>query len=213
MAHFNRFLARAGLAACIALFTALDFLPGQTISRRGEGSAALTVQVGLLEVSGKIAPPQSATVYIMYGSLIADPSVAGEDGRDTVGGQFQSRLNELLGSDRKLKSLKKHARKGHQAEVADQIAQQSLRDLDQALAGTRDWLAQHLDLTWQFRTTTPNRHGERTTVQLEPGPYEVVVRGKIGQYDASWQATVSLRSEMTLTLPLTTPKFICRANP
>jgi hypothetical protein len=203
---------RRGLATSAVLFSALALLPGQNVSKRGEGSAALTVQVGLLESSGKVAPPESAKVYIMYGSQIPDPVVAGEDGRDTAGGQFRMRLNGLLSSDRDLKNLKKRTRRGRESDTANEISEKSLRALDAALAATRDWIAQRPDLAWQLRTVTADRHGERTTLQLEPGPYEIVARGKIGQYDADWEATVTLRPEMTLTLPMTTPRFVCRMN-
>jgi hypothetical protein len=87
-----------------------------------------------------------------------------------------------------------------------------LRDLDAALEATRDWLAQHPENAWQMRTVSPDRHGEWTTTGLDPGPYEIVARGKIAEYDADWEATVNLRSEMTLTLPMMTPRFIARAD-
>lgn len=176
------------------------------------GSAALTVQVGLAEANGSLAPPESATVYIMYGS--GKPNSAFEKGNasETAGGQFRLKFNQLLSTDRELKSLEKHTRKGHEAETANEIAEQSLRDLDEALAATRDWLARHPDYAWQISTVTPDRRGERTTGGLDPGPYEIVARGKIAQYDADWEANVNLQPEMTLTLPMTSPRYICRAD-
>lgn len=202
----------AGFAALAVLLAALDLSFGQTPSPRGVGSAALTVQVGLQEAGGNVAPPLATTVYIMYGSWKPDPAFARETSTDTAGAQFRLRFNQLLNSDRELKNLEKHTRKGHEGETANQIAELAMRDLDHALGATRDWLARHPDFAWQMRTVSLNRRGEWTASELDPGPYEIVARGKIAQYDADWEATVNLRSEMTLTLPMTTPRYICQSE-
>ncbi|HET7840207.1 MAG TPA: hypothetical protein VFM21_01310 [Terriglobia bacterium] len=205
-------LARfAGFAALAALLAASGPARAQSSTPRGAGGAALTVQVGLMEANGNVAPPQDATVYILYGSLKPDPN-AREENSDTAGGQFRLKYNQLLSGDRELKNLQKRTRKGHEGETADAEAALAMRDLEAALQATRNWLAQHPDLAWQLRTISPDRRGERTALELDPGPYEIVARGRIAQYDADWEATVSLRPEMTLTLPMTTPRFICRAD-
>ncbi len=207
-------LSRVPVACFAALAASLatsGLARAQSSTPRGVGSAALTVQVGLLEANGNVAPPQDATVYILYGSL--KPDASGKEGDDqTAGGQFRLKYKQLLTGDRELKNLQKHTRKGHEGETADAEAALAMRDLDAALQATRDWLAQHPDLAWQLRTVSPDRRGERTALELDPGPYEVVARGKIAQYDADWEASVNLRPEMTLTLPMTSPRYVCRAD-
>jgi hypothetical protein len=202
---------QAIFAALMFSLGCLNHAFGQSSSPRGMGSAALSVQVGLLEANGNVAPPQDATVYILYGSLKPDPNAREESG-ETAGGQFRLKLNQLLSGDRELKNLQKHTRKGHEGETADEMAALEMRDLDAALQATRDWLARHPDLAWQLRTVSPDQRGERTALELDPGPYEIVARGRIAQYDADWEASVNLRPEMTLTLPMTSPRFICRAD-
>jgi hypothetical protein len=199
-------------AVFVAFLAALNLSYGQTPSTRGMGSAALTVQVGLLEADGSVAPPQSATVYILYGSWTPSAPVGQENGSETAGGQFRLRFSKLLSEDREMKNLQRRPRKGQEAEAANEIAGRALKNLDEALVATRDWLAQHPDRAWQLRTVSPDRHGEWTTTGLDPGPYEIIARGKIADYTADWEATVNLRSEMTLTLPLTSPRFITRAD-
>ncbi len=199
-------------AVFVASLAALNLSYGQTASTRGIGSAALTVQVGLLEADGSVAPPQSATVYILYGSWTPSAASAQENGSGTAGGQFRLRFSKLLSEDRELKNLQKRGYKNSGTGNADEIAGRALKNLDEALAATRDWLAQHPDRAWQLRTVSPDRHGEWTTTGLDPGPYEIIARGKIADYDADWEATVNLRSEMTLTLPMTSPRFITRAD-
>lgn len=184
----------------------------QNVSPRGVGSAAVTVQVGLLGSDGSLSPVSSATVYIMYGSVASDPAMAQESSTDTAGAQFRTRFKKLLSEDRELKSLEKRNRKGDNAEMNNTMSALALRDLDEALAATRDWIAHHADCAWQLRIVSPDRNGEWTVTGLDPGPYEIIARGKYSQYDVDWEANASLRSEMTLTLPLTSPRFIARAD-
>lgn len=206
-------LARfAGLAALAAMLAVLPSAFAQTTNPRGVGSAALTVQVGVLEAGGNVAPPQDAMVYILYGTIKPDAAAGKDPGPETAGELFRSTFDKLLSSDREMKNLQKRTRKGHEVETADQIAALALRDQDAALKATHDWLDKHPDLAWQFRTVSPDPRGERTALELDPGPYEIVARGKIAQYDADWEASVTLRSEMTLTLPMTSPRYICRAD-
>jgi hypothetical protein len=208
----NALLRHSICAACVISPAILTSAFGQTASPRGMGSAALTVQVGLLEADGSVAPPQSATVYILYGSWTPNAAGTQENGSETAGGQFRLRFSKLLSEDRELKNLQKRGYKTSGAGNADEIAGRALKNLDEALVATRDWLAQHPDRAWQLRTVSPDRHGEWTTTGLDPGPYEIIARGKIADYDADWEATVNLRSEMTLTLPMTSPRFITRAD-
>ncbi len=208
----DRLVQRAGLRTLVVAIACTANALAQASASRGVGGAALTVQVGVLEAGGDIAPPQDATVYILYGSLKPGAAEEKDPGSETAGGQFRLTFNKLLSSDREMKNLQKRTRKGHEVETADQIAALAMRDLDAALKATHNWLDKHPDLAWQFRTVSPDQRGERTALELDPGPYEIVARGRIAQYDADWEATVNLRSEMTLTLPMTSPRFICRTD-
>jgi hypothetical protein len=199
-------------AALVLLLASLSHALGQNVPPHGMGSAALTVQVGLLGPDGSMSPVSSATVYILYGSTKSGPDEMKENSTDTAGAQFRTRFKKLLSEDRELKNLEKRNRKGSNAEINNSMSALALRDLDEALAATRDWIARHPDYAWQMRTVSPDRHGEWTTTGLDPGPYEIVARGKVGQYDADWEASANLRSEMTLTLPLTSPRYIARAD-
>lgn len=212
MALSRTLIHRLILAALVTSLAVLNYSFGQTESPRGVGNSALTVQVGLLGSDGSLSPVNSATVYIMYGSGTPNPAETQESSNDTAGAQFRMRFKKLLSEDRELKNLEKRNRKGNDAEINNTMSALALRDLDEALAATRDWIAHHPDYAWQLRTVAPDRHGEWTTTGLDPGPYEIVVRGKIAQYDVDWEANVSLRSEMTLTLPMTSPRFIARAD-
>jgi hypothetical protein len=201
------------VSAIVAIFmAAFPCAFAQNVTARGVGSAALTVQVGLLGPDGKLSPVSSATVYVMYGSLTADPALSQETSTDTAGAQFRIRFKQLLSEDRELKNLEKRNRRGGNTQLNDTISLRALRDLDEALAATRDWIAHHPDYAWQLRTVTPDRHGEWTVTGLDPGPYEIVARGKYAQYEVDWEANASLRSEMTLTLPMTSPRYIARAD-
>lgn len=199
-------------AAFVVSLAVLTYSLGQNVSPRSVGSSALTVQVGLLGSDGSLSPVNAATVYIMYGSGTPNPAETQESSNDTAGAQFRMRFKKLLSEDRELKNLEKRNRKGNDAEINNAMSALALRDLDEALAATRDWIAHHPDSAWQLRTVAPDRHGEWTTTGLAPGPYEIVVRGRFAQYDVDWEANVSLRSEMTLTLPMTSPRFIARAD-
>ena len=205
-------IQRMIFATSVIFMAAIPCAPGQSVSPRGVGSAALTVQVGLLGSDGRMSPVNTATVYVMYGSATNDPEMKMENSTETAGAQFRTRFKKLLSEDRELKNLEKRNRKGNNAELNNTMSALALRDLDEALAATRDWIAHHPDFAWQLRIVSLDRHGEWTITGLDPGPYEIIVRGKYAHYDVDWEANASLRSDMTLTLPLTSPRYITSAD-
>jgi len=132
----------------------------------------------------------------------------------TAGGQFAYHLNRLLARNKGLKRLEKNARKESnprkRMEDALQIGRSHLQSTDEALALVRAWLAKHPGRSWQMETVTPNGQGLWSAPGLQPGSYEIVVRGRVLGYDADWEAAVDLEPGKTLSIPLTQARFFAR---
>jgi hypothetical protein len=126
---------------------------------------------------------------------------------DAAGGQFRYQLNNLLGKNKDLKRVEKSVHHTHSPEDANQIAAYYLQSVDEALTRVRSWLAKHPDRSWQMRTIVPDAQGSWSAEGLQPGGYEVVVRGTLPGYDADWEGAVDLPPGGTISVPLTTPRF------
>jgi hypothetical protein len=176
---------------------------------------ALNGQVGLSLSNGVVEPPESATVYVFFSrrmennadSFEGRPTFWHGNNLDTAGGQFQNQLNNLLEKNKALKSLIKAARHHPGPDDADQIAAYYLQSVDEALIWVRGWLAKHLDRSWQMKTIVPDGRGFWSAESLQPGGYDVVVRGKLSGHDADWEGTVDLGPGRTISMPITRPRF------
>jgi len=82
-----------------------------------------------------------------------------------------------------------------------------LQSVDEALTQARGWLTKHPDRAWQMKTVAPDTQGFWFVEGLQPGSYELVVRGKSSGYDADWEAEVDLATGRTISLPKTRPRF------
>jgi hypothetical protein len=167
----------------------------------------LNGQIGAAKSDGAVAPPESATVYVLFSSVMEGGSFSHANDVDTAGGQFRYQLNDLLAKNKELKSLEKSARRNPRPEVADQIAAYYLQSVDEALNRVRNWLTKHPDRAWQMKTVSPDGRGFWSAEGLQPGGYEVVARGKFSVYDADWEGGVDLSPGRTISLPLTRPLF------
>lgn len=138
-------------------------------------------------------PPGSATVYVFFSSAMEAGKFSHAEDTDTAGGQFRYHLNKLLAKNN---------------ETADQIAAYYLQSVDEALKEVRSWLTKHPDRTWQMKTIMPDERGFWSAEDLQPGGYEVMVRGKGSGQDADWEGSVDLAPGRTISLPLTRPRFV-----
>jgi hypothetical protein len=173
---------------------------------------ALNGRVGSTRSGGEVLPPESATVYILFSSAMERDSLGRNVflypiGVDMAGRQFTYQLNNLLEKNKDLKRVEKSVRHTHSPEDANQIAACYLQGVDQALTRVRSWLAKHPDRSWQMKTIAPDVQGFWSAEGLQPGGYEVVVRGTLPGYDADWEGPVYLPPGGTVSLPLTRPRF------
>jgi hypothetical protein len=205
-------LARAVATVAVALGTSTLLLT-LSFSPQSSKVGALKGQTGATGNDGRVLSPQSATIYVMYQSGLRAGSFTHAYDTDTAGGQFHDRKNKSLSSDKELKTLMKSTRHAPLPEAADEIAAHYLQSLDQALAATSEWVAKHPKNAWQLRVITPDAQGSWSVGGLEPGSYEIVIRGRIAGYDADWEAGVDLAPGETVSLPLVRPRFICRSKP
>lgn len=164
-------------------------------------------------------PPSSATVFVMFSSGMHWDSLqrgtfSNERDLGTAGGQFAYHMHRLLSRNKDLKRLMKYARKEsdprQRMEDALQIGRSYLQTTDEALALVRAWLAKHPGRSWQMETVMPNGQGLWSAAGLQPGSYEIVVRGRVLGYDADWEASVDLEPGKTLSIPLTQARFFAR---
>ena len=158
-------------------------------------------------------PPESAAVYILFSSAMERDSLGREsfshaNDVDTAGGQFSYQLNNLLEKNKDLKRLEKSVRRNPRPGDASQIAAYYLQSVDEALTRVHSWLTKHPDRSWQMNTIAPDALGFWSAEGLQPGGYEVVVRGTLPGYDADWEGTVDLPPGGTISLPLTRPRFV-----
>jgi hypothetical protein len=199
------------LAAVAAILGAAKVCSGAA-AKQPSKVGALNGRVGATRSGGEVLPPESAAVYILFSEAMDRDSL----GRvpflhaydvDTAGGQFLYEINNLLEKDKNLKRVEKSVRHTHSPEDANQIAAYYLQSVDEALTQVRSWLTKHPDRTWQMKTIAPDAQGFWSAEGLQPGGYQVVVRGTIPGYDADWEGTVDLPPGGTISLPLTRPRF------
>lgn len=195
--------------AALLLLAALLAIPttGASSAAQELRSAILNGQIVATKRNGEFVPAELATVYILFSSGMERGSFSHVTDTDTAGGQYTHELNDILAKSKDLKDLEKNARKNPRPEAADQIASYYLQSVDEALSRLGSWLAKHPDRAWQMKTTTPNADGLWSVTGLNPGGYEIVVRGKFSGYDADWEAAVDLAPGRTISLPLTQPRF------
>ena len=196
-------------AAARMFFAALLAVPmtGATSAAQQLRPGVLNGQIAATKKGGEIVRAESATVYILFLSAMKGTSFSHVLDTDTAGGQYTYELNNALAKNKDLKNVEKNARKNPRPEAADQIAAYYLQSVDEALSKLGIWLAKHPDRAWQMKMTTPNADGLWSAAGLNPGGYEIVVRGKLSSYDADWEAEADLAPGETITLPLTQPRF------
>jgi hypothetical protein len=197
----------AALVAIAVILGTAEVCSGNAAAQR-LNVGALKGQVGTTKSDGEVAPPESATVYVLFSSAMEAGSFSHVNDVDTAGGQFRYHLNHLLAKNKELKNLQKSARHNPRPEAADQVAAYYLQSVDEALTQVRIWLTKHPDRAWQMKTIAPDGQGFWPVESLQPGGYEVVVRGKLfSGYDADWEGGVDLAPGRTISLPLTRPRF------
>jgi hypothetical protein len=192
------------MAVAVALGT-VEVGSGQVSQQSNTGT--LKGQVGTTKSNGAVSPPESATVYVLFSSAMEAGSFSHVGDADTAGGQFRSYLNNLIAKNKELKSLEKSARSSPRPDTLDQIAAYYLEGVDGALTQTRSWLTKHPDRNWQMKTVSPDGQGFWSVEGLQPGGYEIVVRGSSSGYDADWEGGVDLAPGNAISLPLTQPRF------
>lgn len=193
------------MAIAVTLGTA-EICSGKAVAQRSN-VGTLKGQVGATKSNGEVVPPESAAVYVLFSSAMEAGSFSHVNDVDTAGGQFLYQLNNLLAKNRELKSLEKSARQNPRPETVDQIAAYYLQSVDEALTQVRSWLTKHPDRAWQMKTVAPDAQGFWFVEGMQPGGYEVVVRGKFSGYDADWEGGVDLAPSKSISLPMTRPRF------
>jgi len=191
-----------------------EFCSGKTEPSGRTG--ALNGQVGFIISNRRVVPAESATVYVLYSRRMEDraawfegkPTFWHGNNLDTAGGQFRERFNGLLAGNKELKSLEKRVRHNPQPEDVNQMGAYYLRSVDEALTWVHSYLTKHPDRGWEMKTVTPDGRGFWSAEGLAPGGYDVVVRGKLLQYDTDWEGEVDLPPDTTISLPLTRPRFL-----
>lgn len=199
-------VALMAIAATLGMF---EVCSGEAAAQQSS-VGTLKGQVGTTKSDGAVVAPESATVYVLFSSAMEAGSFSHPpfNNVDTAGGQFRYHLKNLLAKNKELKSLYKSVRQNPRPEAANQIATYYLQSVDEALIQVRSWLTKHSDRTWQMKTVAPDEQGLWSVEGLQPGGYEVLVRGKVSGYDADWEGGVDLAPGRTISLPLTRPRFL-----
>lgn len=169
--------------------------------------AALNGRVGATKSDGEVLPPESATIYILFSSAMEGRLLSHPIDLDTAGRQFRHHLNNLLARNKELKRLQKSVRRDPRPGDADEIAAYYLQSVDEALTRVRSWLTRHPDRSWQMKMVTPDVRGFWSMEGLQPGEYNIVVRGTLAGYDVDWEAGVDLAPGRMISLALTRPRF------
>lgn len=177
-------------------------------------NCGLRGQVGIQFPDRGFVPAQAAKVYVFYESGFAyigtqpDPThFTHERNTNTVGGQFSWRYDNLLGHDKEVNALARKNKQMPSEQTAANIAEHALKDEDDAIAATLEWLAKHPKQSWQVVQTTSDEQGFWQLTGLRPGSYEVVIRGAVSRLDADWVADVDLRPGRTSSFDRMQPRF------
>ena len=202
----------AVLVAVTITFWTVMTCPSKGLSERSN-TGVLKGQVGLTMSNRRVIIPAQATVYVLLTAAMKRNewgwgtfSHVNDDG--TAGGRYRNILSNLLDKNRDLKRLFKEVQHNPDPEIASRIATYYLQSEDEALAQISSWLAEHQNRSWQMRTIVPDAEGFWSAEGLQPGEYEVVVRGKFPGFDAEWEASVDVSPGQTISLPLTRPRFV-----
>ena len=150
----------------------------------------------------RVAPATNAKVYILYSSEYVDngfrdKSFTHHPTLYTAGGVFSHRYIELTEHDKILKVKDKTPPTDEQAL---EMAERSIKYVDQALAETVDWASKHPKDAWTLLVITPDEQGAWTAHGLKPGSYDVIVRGMVSQLDAAWFFDYDVEPEKTYSL-------------
>lgn len=195
-----------GLAAVAVVLGTAEMCSGKAAAQRSN-VGTLKGQVGATKSSGAVVAPESAAVYVLFSSAMERGSFSHVSDVDTAGGQFRYQLNNLLAKNKELKSLTKSAHQNPGPETADRIAAHYLQSVDEALTQVRGWLTKHPDRAWQMKTVSPDAQGFWFIEGVQPGGYEVVVRGKFSEYDADWEGEVDVAPSKIISLRMMRPRF------
>lgn len=181
-----------------------------TTATQEQAGGVLRGRVGTARKDGSFVPAESATVYVLYAQPLTKGGTNDVYGprEDTAGNYYQDQNNKVMGPvSKEIKALTKNKDPQAAAANADKIAELVLRGIDQALAATRDWAEKHPKKAWQIRSLAPDAQGVWAADNLQPGSYEIVIRGTVAGRDLDWEASVDLHSGKTISLPLDRPRF------
>ena len=196
------------LPAFLFLFIGLA-LPGLYLQGAPPDAKVGTIrgQVGVGGADGTLVPARSAQVYVLFSQAMQENgSFPHSNSGDSAAARFHAAHEKALGS---VKKNTQEIDKNYPPEQrAGKIGEYYLKGMDESLATAKAWTAQHPDKAWQIRTATPDERGLWNVEDLKPGTYDVVVRGQVAGREACWEASVDLRPDRTISLPLDRPRFM-----
>ena len=158
--------------------------------------------------SGTPVPPDEAKVWILFGSDVLYEGMPDRQAYvDSAALQFENQIGRFLAQDKKsMQSLvaaakDKSTNDTEKQESLNQYKGYMIRATDQALAATMAWAQAHSNKTWQVKTLTPEADGTWSINDLIPGTYHIIVRARFGDYDADWEAGITVKPSETFTIP------------
>jgi hypothetical protein len=140
-----------------------------------------------------------------------------QDYIDSAALQFENQRGRLLAQEKKaMQSLLKATKENSTSNAGKQQSVNMykaymMRVDDQALAATMAWAQAHGNKLSQVKIITPEPDGTWFIGDLVPGIYHIVVRARFDDYQAEWEASITVKPGETFTIRERPPGLFYRS--
>jgi hypothetical protein len=201
--------------------TALCVFPAGLDSGQGQPakpSSSFQGRTIVHQADGTPVPPNEAKVWVLFGSSVLYEGMPNrQEYVDSAALQFESQRGHFLAQQKKtmeslLRAVKEKSTSGTGKEESLNMYQGYMIGADdRALAGTMTWVQGHNNKSWQVKIITPDQDGTWFVGDLVPGIYQIVVRARFGDYDAEWEAGITVKPAETFAIPEGPPRLFSRS--